>query len=351
MIGLIRLVPLLLFAVLLSLATSCEHRILLDRNNGHYIRVYLDEEIKNITCGIYNESYDRPSYTRPMILRAVLADPSSGEVRSETLLRNHGSDERGSYIDGHIGARDGEYCLLIYQMGSPVTLIKNPNNFYEMTAYTKPVTQHILSYLPKVSEELGSERIMVQPEHLFADVCERVKIPASMKVDTLRNEEGDYFTARTIAKSYYLQLKIKGVEWVRAAAATLSGVSGSKQLCYEDAMVESDPVNLFFSMNYADKRRDIGDEVSSAVLYTTFNTFGKIPGITSLLTLNFEFTRTDGTTQVETIDITEVFKTPIVIEKQWILLEKEIVISPPDGTGGLDPGVEGWKDIESSVTM
>ena len=62
----------------------------------------------------------------------------------------------------------------------------------------------------------------------------------------------------------------------------------------------------------------------------------------------------DGSTQVEKIDITDMFETPLVKENQWILLEKEIEIKPPPGAnvgGGLSPGVEGWKDIEAEIIM
>ena len=45
----------------LFVSSSCEHRELSDVNNMHYVRVYLDEDIKNVTTGIYNEAYDRPT--------------------------------------------------------------------------------------------------------------------------------------------------------------------------------------------------------------------------------------------------------------------------------------------------
>ena len=74
----------------------------------------------------------------------------------------------------------------------------------------------------------------------------------------------------------------------------------------------------------------------------------------SELTLNFEFMRKDGTSQVEKIDITDEFYTQMAIEKQWILLEHEIVITPPEGaiaSGGMTPGVDEWEDIESDVQL
>lgn len=338
-------------ALFMVVASSCEHRLLQDPNNTHYIRVYLDEQIKNVTCGFYNESYDRPSYSTPVIMRAVLSSPSSGKVMSESLLRRRGSDERGDYIDGYIAASGGEYNLMIYQMGSPATLFRNPNNFYEILAYTKDVNDQVMGYLPTLSKDEEKRRIVYEPDHVLAAVCERIPVRTSSSVDTLRNHEGDYFTAGSIAKSYYLQLRIKGAEWVSTAAAVLSGVSGSKLMCTPDEVVATDPVSVFFGMKYTGMNRRGAEQLTTAVMYTTFATFGKIENMSSVLAIDFEFTKSDGSTQVEKIDITEEFKTQMAIENQWILIDKEILIYPPSGTGGMEPSVEGWKDIEGSVVM
>ncbi len=330
---------------------SCDHRELSDPANVHYLRVYLNEEIKNVTYGFYNEAYEHPSFNSPLNMRAVLASEEMGEIVSEVLLRNQGSDERGKYIEGYIGAESGNYNLLVYQLGSPVTQIGYPNDYYEMVAYTNPVSERVLGYLSQISSKADRESIVDEPEHILVARGRNLHLSHYLGADTLKNENGDYFTASSIAKSYYLQLQIKGVEWVKAAAAVLSGMAGSSKLCEENGMVVSDSVNLFFSMQYADKRLRTGEESSIATLYTTFATFGKIPDELSVLTLNFEFTKSDGSTQVESIDITDVFKTPMAIENQWLIIDKEIVITRPTGSGGMTPEVEGWQDITADVPM
>lgn len=334
-----------------AVLSSCEHRILTDPTDVHYVRVYLDEVIKNVNCGFYNESYEHPEFTRPMAMLACLADSQTGEVISEGVLRNQRSDARGNYIDGYVGAPSGDYNLLIYQLGSPHTLIKYTDDYYGMQAYTATVSERVLGYLSQTSKVLGSERIMQEPEHILVARCNDIHVNHSEKVDTLRTADGDFFTARTIAKSYYLQLRITGVEWIKSASAVLSGLSGSSLLCKDDGMIETDPVNLYFSMLYkgSKKRSSSGD--SAEVLHATFTTFGKIPDLTSELTLNFEFAKSDGSSQIETIDITEVFKTPMAIENQWLLLDKEIAITKPIGSGGMDPGVDGWKEEEADLPM
>jgi hypothetical protein len=282
---------------------------------------------------------------------ACLADSQTGEVMSEGVLKNQGSDPRGNYIDGYVGAPSGKYNLVIYQLGSPLTLIKHTDDYFSMQAYTSPVSDRVLGYLSQTSKVLGDERIMQEPEHILVTRCDDIQINHSQKVDTLRTADGDFFTARSIAKSYYLQLKITGVEWVKSAAAVLSGLSGSSLLCKEEGMIETDPVNLYFSMLYKGNKKRSSNGDQAEILHATFTTFGKIPDMTSELTLNFEFVKSDGSSQIETIDITEVFKTPLAIENQWLLLDKEIIISKPIGGGGMDPGVDGWKDEEADLPM
>lgn len=338
----------------LAISNSCDHRVLTDPSEVHYIRVYLDEQIKNVTCGFYNESFEHPEYIKPLNIRATLSSPATGEVVREGLIRNQGSDERGNYIDGYIAAPKGEYNLIMYQLGSPVTHIKNPNNCFDMLAYTDPVNERVHNYISDISSEMDLNKIMLEPEHMMVARYEGLVIENSFQADTLRTAEGDYFTASSIAKSYYLQLRITGVEWVTRAAAVLTGMSGSSRLCENEGMVLNDPVNLFFTMLYGERGKRSGTKGSPAILYTTFTTFGKITDISSEMTLNFEFTKSDGSTQTESFDMTEVFKTPMAIENQWLILDKEINITPPPNTetsGSMDPGVEGWKDKEADLYM
>ena len=337
----------------LMLLVACEHRELSDPNTGHYLRVYLNEEIKNVTCGFYNENLKRPEYNRPSVLRIVLADPESGRIVSERYLRNQGQDERGHYIDGYIGAEAGTYNLLIYSFGSATTLIRNEQDYYNMQAYTDNVNERVLQYLPIFRQEINESSIVYEPEHLFHDVGEPIIIPKSNKVDTLRNETGDYFTAHSVVLSYYLQIRVKGIEWVSSAVSLLSGMAEATVLHEHHRMVDTRPVNLFFDMNYTNWQRT-GEGGSTATLYATFNTFGKLPDKSTVYTMNFEFIKTDGSSQVEKLDITPMFDTPVVKNQQWILLEHEIVITPPPGSdspGGMTPGVDEWGEIHTEIEL
>lgn len=341
----------LIFAVCIwmPVLSSCEHRILTDPLENHYIRVYLDEQIKNVTYGFYNESYEKPEYSTPVNLRVTLSNPNTGEVVNEKILRSNGADERGKYIDGHIAAQAGTYNLIIHEVGSSVTRIGNQYDHNRMYAYTDIINDFHMQFIPELGKKFADKNIAQQPEHLFHDACGLVTVKNSTEIDTLWNNANDYFTARSITLSYYFQVKLNGIEWITSAAAVLGGMAGSSRLDGHRNIAETDPINLFFTTNYADKKRNTGSEVSTAVLYATFNTFGKIGKKNSTLTI--EFLKTDGSSQIEEIDITDMFNTPFVTENQWILLEKEITITKPENTGGMKPGVEMWKDIETDVVM
>lgn len=345
----------LLSSLFILLFTACEHRELSDPDTGHYIRIYIDEKIKNITCGFYNNSYEIPEYQQPYVMRVMFTDPETGDIIRERYLQNYGQDEKGYYIDGYMSVEPGTYNLLAYSFGSPVTKIRNDWNYYSMQAYTDPINKYYLKNLATSRENVDDKLFRQMPEHLFHVVEESIELRKKTNVDTLRTASGDFFKAHSVVSSYYLQLNIDGIEWVTSAVGTLNGMAGSTIMHKHQGIVSSDSVYLFFGMYCANKNRIRESGKSSAVLYSTFNTFGKIPDATSVLTLSFEFTLSNGNKQVEKIDITPEFEKPLAKNEQWILLDHTIVITPPiggsSGGGGMTPGVDGWEDIEAEVYM
>lgn len=337
----------------IGLFTACEHRILVDPNMSHYIRVYLDEEIRNVTYGFYDEALERPEYSRPKVMRVILADPTTDVVVAERYLQNQGDDERGHYYEGYVTVPAGEYNLLTYSFGSAVTLVRNENSFYAMEAYTRTLSDHYLQYLPSSRADFEGTPIFHTPEHIFHDVAEPIVIKNSPTIDTLLTASGDYFCAHSMVKSYHLQVRVSGFEWINTAVSLLSGMAGSSPMHGHNLFKQAESANIFFAMNYTNKRS--ARSTTTATLYTTFNTFGKLPDVESIYTLNFEFTRSDGSSQVEQIDITSLFDTPQGRDNQWLIIDKEIVVTPPEGGseggGGMTPGVEVWKDVESDLQL
>lgn len=342
------------YAVLVAAAAAavgCHRRPLVDVENTHYVRVYLDEELLNVTTGFYDESRRKPAYSTPSIMRVALFDPVSGRVVSERYLRGRGRDERGAYCDGYIAAAPGDYRLLTYNFGTESTVLRRENDYSSAEAYTNDIAAHLYNYLPSRADGDDAECIVYDPDHLFVDVCERVHIPYRSHVDTLRNEHGDFFTGRSVVKSYYLQIRVRGMQYASTAVSLLTGMAGSAML-HDRRMRTDNPVTLYFEMMRSDDKSARDAEDGMTVIYTTFNTFGKLPDGDNRLEVAFDFITSDGRALSATLDITDKFSEPDAVEHQWIILDPVIEIPEPEKPGGgFVPGVNDWGEINTDIII
>ena len=343
----------LLTLVSALLLTACIHRPLEEMGNTHYLRVYIDDSIRNTTCLFYNDTLARPDFKLPQVVRITLNDCQNGTQVAESFLQHSGRDSLGYYLDGYIIADAGNYDLMIYNIGTETTNIRDNYNFGTATAYTNPIQSQLYSRIPQSVRAYGYSRIVYAPDHLFVTARRQAVVPYTHDIDTLRERNGSFFKASTLVKTYYMQVRVKGIRYVSTASALISGMAGSSVLATQ-SMVETDTVRLYMEMdNYR-----AADTANTAYIYTTFNTFGKLPKENTLLTLTFEFVTTDGRSQVETINITDLFETPMVRENQWILIDREIVIDPPPtppnpggNSGGFTPKVDEWEDIRTDIPI
>ena len=365
------------------LAASCEKRPLMEVSNTHYIKVYVNEELLNVTTGFYNENYSRPAYKSPTVLRVILTDPETGNVKAERYLRNQGHDEHGHYYDGYIIADPGAYKLIAYNFDTESTIIGAGNNHYYINAYTNEIASHLYTKIPSRSPSKNKENkdknsqqaqneaegkspsdpegkgpmiesIVYDPDHLFVANSDDLVIPYSETVDTLRTTDGKpYFYAESIVKSYYLQIKVKGAKYISSAVSLLEGMAGSTKL--ETKLPEQDnPVTVYFEM-VSDKAtaRNADDE---ATIYTTFGIFGRSGGAENILEVTFDFMTTYGQPYSATFDITQDFEKPEAVEHQWLLLDHVITIPEPppssgSNSGGFQPSVDEWSDVESDIII
>lgn len=348
--------PIYALFLILLLCQGCVHRPLEDRyfKENLFVRVYFDENIRNVNFGFYDESKKKPEYSSPQALRVVLCDETTDKVVGERYLYDSGRDERGYYIQGALNVPDGKYNMLAYNFDTQETKIRNDNSYSEMTAYTLALSESEASRIFS-SRASDDEAICRQPDHLFVTRIEGVEIKTEEKseqTDTLKTKEGAYPTAESIVKTYYMQFNVKGVEYVRSAVALISGMAGSKNM-HKDEMVKEDVASIYFSLNNGkEKNRSTNEE--SAVAYATFNTFGKLPHTEGYIEISFEFNTIYNTVQTETFRVTDMFETDEVKEKQWIIIDKVIEIIPPEGMesgGGMTPGVNDWLEIEGCITI
>jgi hypothetical protein len=195
------------------------------------------------------------------------------------------------------------------------------------------------------------EEILNEPDHFFVRNSEWVNLELTNKVDTLKNSDGSDLVASSIVKTYYMQVNVKGVEYVKSAVALITGMAGSVRV-YDGELNTSNPASIYFPLKNDVSKMRTNDNV--AVAYATFNTFGKLQGREGYIYITFEFNTVWGTVQTETIKVTDMFETQQVRENQWIIIDKVIEIKPPEGeetTGGMSPGVNNWNEVEGGITL
>lgn len=339
------LLSILLLTAALS-TTRCVRRPLVDVGNTHYVRVYVDENLKNVTTGFYDPSLRRPDYSSPEIMRVALYDVDSRRIAAERFLRDRGSDDRGNYYQGYIVAPPGDYMLLAYNFDTESTVIRNDFTYEEAEAYTDEVAEYIRNSLSLRSGD-ESERIVYVPDHLFVDSHDALHIATGQDIDTLRNAYGDHFSASSLVKSYYLQVKVTGADMMSSAVGLLTGMSGSATL-HDGNVREEDSVTIYFEL---DKGEPVAD--NEAYIYATFHTFGKLPDADNELSVTFDLKTKDGRYLTTTLDITDKFSEPDAVERQWILLDHVLNIPDmePSDDGGFAPGVNDWEDIETDIEI
>lgn len=346
----------LLLLCLLFLCTGCEHRPLEDMywDDNMFVRVYFDENIRNVSFGFYDETKKRPEYNSPQSMRVVFCDEVTDRVVAERYLHNCGVDGRGYYIQGMVSVPDGKYNMMAYNFDTKHTKIKDDAYYSRMLAYTTPLSE---SEANRIFSSRGdaindNEVICNQPDHLFVTTVEGIEVSSyRVEPDTLKTANGLYPTAETLVKTYYLQFNVKGAEHVRSAVALISGMSGSKNM-HTGEMMSDDVVSIYFGLNNGKDKNRTSDEV--AVAYASFNTFGKLPHTEGYIDITFEFNTIYNTVQTEKLRVTDMFETDIVKENQWIIIDKVIEIIPPEGVdtgGGMSPGVNEWEQIEGSITI
>lgn len=389
-----RRLAIILLSLIALVNLSCERRELVELSNTHYVRVYIKEDIKNVTTGFHPNAQNRPEYNQPDILRLLLADPQTGKLKAERFLRTRKQDERGTYYEGYIVADPGRYNMIAYNFDTEVCIVRDYNDFNKSRVYTNEIATHLRSrisknaakvvqnamakemqkvamkvmqhqsLLTKADDGRTEDRIVYDPDHFFLARCGEVYIPYSDELDTLKTPDKDWFEAESIVQSYYIQVPIKNIEYATSSLGLVSGMAGSAWLG-SATINDLDPVAVYLELRPGENKaagvlqsQDVvpGEDLT-AIMYTTFNTFGKLPDVESGLTITFDFLTTHGGSHTQTIDITDEFFTPEAQENRWIIVDEVIELPEPKpgtgvgGGGGFQPSVGQWQDIETEIII
>ena len=325
-----------IMAVLLCVSTSCERRPLTVADYTVTVNITIDKDIVN-----YEMTRE------PSLMRCIFYDSESGAFITQAFLPPTGGDV------SLIPARS--YDVLVYNFDTESTWIEDENWFGNIYASTSLIPDSFRTKLRSRSTKTDEESIVYDPDHLFVANSDELIIPYSETVDTLRATDGKpYFYAESIVKSYYLQVRVRGAQYISSAVSLLEGMSGSINLQNRELNLDR-PVTVYFEMISDKATERTSDE--EAIIYTTFGIFGRIEEMVSMLEVTFDFMTTYGVPFSATLDISADFETPEAINNQWLLLDDIITIPEPPpstgggGSGGFTPSVDQWSDVESDIVI
>lgn len=338
-----------IFVVLLLFvlsATSCQRRDFADKTTGISLELTMHVDFE----GVGNLKI-------PELMRVDLYNATSGDLEYTIFVSSEG---------GTIHPKPGDYDMVVYNIDTESTQVRNGFNINDIEAITSDVSAFLKGQLSQFlakraqarkerleklekerqeKEQMGNsslsdaetsapsipiERIVYEPDHLFVGRTVGLNVPVVY--------EGQQRTivakvdVQTVIETWTIEVtNIKGLQWIRSAVAIMSGQVESH---YIGTDRDSDAaVSIYFE--------DITIDRENNAIIGTFNTFGKHPDEISELSLDINLVDTNGEEHHFHFDVTsEFFDNP----EQVIEVDVPIEIEEPKVEGGgFVPSVGDWE--------
>lgn len=316
--------------------SGCERRPLEELANYTNIEVTVDvEAISNVTCDIYNSKIPVP-VIEPQAMHVLLFEQNSNHVAAESFINDITQDQEGhTVIKGNIAVMPGNYRMLVYDYGTESTIVEEYYTWEKCRAYTDEVSSSLKNSF-KTKEPV--QYLVYEPDHLVVARNANESIPYTDDVYTIKA------SATSVVESYYLQIKVEGLEYVSSARAILSGMVSANYIALNKKVTESD-ASIFFSLHKSDDK-------GVPVVCNVFNTFGRVDNSTNELEVTFDIRTNDGRVVQRTFDISDLFLSEDCIKHHWLLIDETIVIDPPKNAGGgFNPEIDDWDEEHREIEL
>ncbi len=302
------------------------------------VRVVLNTDgVSNVTCNSYNETLPKPPMTSEM-LRVLFYAPESGRLVAQCFLSQKTLTSEGyEMLCGRTHLPPGDYLMLAYNFDTEKIRVEHENTLSEINAFTPEIPD----YLYELLHDSSIGKVFQQPEHLLV-ARQAIRIAESDRLQVVEAE------ARTVVDTYYLQVRVRGLQYASKVKATISGLSASTRFGLDERS-DADSKIMFDLSGGTDPRIE-GEHQD--VLCALFNTFGKIEIAAGELTVRFDLLTHDNMQYVKTLDIAPIFLTEDARERHWLLIDYVLELPEPDGTGGgFDPGTTDWDEIQDWIDL
>lgn len=326
----------ILVGCLVAMLCGCEFRPLEDPGMRTKVNVIVNvDSVKNVTCDIYNEKIPVPEIY-PDAMHVLFYDEKEDYFVSESFITGKIQDtENDCMMYGDVNILPGTYKMLIYTFGGVDTDVLSYRSWSQIRAQAKLEEEFVQrQYEARVGEDgWNAGMVSRMPEHIVVARNEREVVPYHAGEHTIIAE------ATTVVDSYYLQVKIEGLEFVKEAKAYLSGMA-SGNLLATDTKVESPEAIIHIPLLKS-------DDQGVPVICNVFNTFGRNQEAVNELRVTFDLTTIEGNVVSHTFDITELFHSEACIKHNWLLLDETIKVEAD--AGGFKPGVGEWEEENHNV--
>lgn len=360
-----RIVRILLAAALVMVSFSACHRRPLEEPSGA-VRIAIKVDVKTVTnvnanirssvvlYGSNTSLWDEKlSQLDPELMRVLVYDPETDKLLTQSFISSTEIDEEGNKVFmGSLGISHGNYNFLVYNFDTPTTQVNQENSEQSIIAFTDEVSPAMKArYLGTKADDDEDINIHYEPEHLLVANEKDVRISPHDTLVVVRTE------ASTVVDTYYLQVRVKGMQFASSASAVISGLSPSNHIGYNIRTVDPSAAVVFDMQKGQDLSLD-GD--NKDVLCAVFNTFGKIDQVSSDLYVTFNVFDTAGNLRQYTANLDDVFKTEEAILYHWLIVDEScLVIDIPDpgvnpptpGNGGFQPQVDDWEEEEGTMVL
>ena len=360
-----RIVRIFLAAALVMVSFSACHRRPLEEPSGA-VRIAIKVDVKTVTnvnanirssVVLYGSNTslweEKMSQLDPELMRVLVYDPETDKLLTQSFISSTEIDAEGNKVFmGSLGISHGNYNFLVYNFDTPTTQVNQENSEQSIIAFTDEVSPAMKArYLGTKADEDEDINIHYEPEHLLVANEKDVRISPHDTLVVVRTE------ASTVVDTYYLQVRVKGMQFASSASAVISGLSPSNHIGYNIRTVDPSAAVVFDMQKGQDLSLD-GD--NKDVLCAVFNTFGKIDQVSSELYVTFNVFDTAGNLRQYTANLDDVFKTEEAILYHWLIVDEScLVIDIPDpgvnpptpGNGGFQPQVDDWEEEEGTMVL
>ena len=331
----------------LVLVSSCHRRPLVEPDHRAVMQIKIKyQNIINVTTDIYNEKIPVPELHTD-VLRVLFYNESGSRLLSEGFFTDKEIDSDGNeVISGDVMLAPGTYRMLAYNFDTPSTFIRGEQKWDGITAYTDEIPES--KYRSLRGRAIENEHIYYEPDHLFVAREESLYIEPHSDIKVIET------VAKTVVDTYYLQIRVKNMQYAESATAVLTGLSptcaiGANTRAHEESSA------LYIEMHKSTDERIEGE--NKDVLCGVFNTFGRVEDVPSELHITFQAMTREGEYAEKTIDMTKVFLTEDARERHWLIIEDvwelPVPITPPGsgGGGGFNPEVDDWQDENVTIPI